>query len=135
MSTRMATWIIALGVAGMCVGLICIPAALHDKSDMSVLAFGAGLFSMGALMIGAGLYLKARAITLTACDQVPSTRRSRAGCDICHADAPIIDCKVHSLHLCSACLGDHYDFRSCAYVPTIRRAAAKPKAAAKAFGI
>jgi hypothetical protein len=28
---------------------------------------------------------------------------------------------VHQLHLCADCLGKHYDFRSCAYVPSTRR--------------
>jgi hypothetical protein len=42
---------------------------------------------------------------------------------------------VHEIHLCGNCLGDHYDFRSCAYVPSTRRTApSKPAArfAAKA---
>lgn len=135
MSTRLGNCIIVFGVIGIFGGLVCIPGAMSGTGDTSILTIGASLFSMGALAVGAGLYLKARAMTAVATDQSSAVRQIRGGCNICHADVPVIDCKVHNLHLCAECLSDHYDFRSCAYVPSTRRTAAKPKAAAKAFGM
>jgi len=135
MSSKMGNWIIALGVLGVCVGLVCIPAALVDKSDASVLAFGACLFSMGALLAAVGMYAKAKAVAAAPREEAPSVRKVRGGCDICHGDVPIIACKVHNIQLCAACLAEHYDFRSCAYVPATRRSVNKPRAAAKALGM
>ncbi len=36
--------------------------------------------------------------------------------------------------MCADCLGQHYDFRTCSYVPSTRRTAAKTKNLAKARG-
>jgi len=42
---------------------------------------------------------------------------------------------VHQVHLCADCLGQHYDLRSCTYVPSSRRLANKAaKNMAKARG-
>jgi hypothetical protein len=48
-------------------------------------------------------------------------KRSRGGCDLCGTEAPVVNCRVHQMHLCGECLGQHYDFRSCVYVPSTRR--------------
>lgn len=131
MSSRAGNWIIIAGALGMVIGLACIPAAVHDPTALSL---GASLFSMGALMLSTGIYLKAKALSASTPESAPA-RRIRGGCEICQSGVPVITCKVHNLHLCADCLGEHYDFRSCAYVPTTRRQAPKPaKAAAKAFG-
>jgi len=47
---------------------------------------------------------------------------------------PVIHCKVHQVHMCAECLGQHYDFRTCSYVPSTRRPATKAKNLAKARG-
>jgi len=135
MSSKIGNGIIALGAVGFCIGLICIPAALVDNKDASVLAFGAGLFSMGALLISVGMYAKAKALAAAPREEAPSPRKLRGGCEICRGDVPVIACKVHNVQLCAACLTEHYDFRSCAYVPATRRTLNKPRAAAKAFGL
>jgi hypothetical protein len=135
MSTRVGNWIIVLGAVGMVVGLICMPAGFGKQGDVTALSLGACLFSMGALLVAAGMYFKSKAIAVASGQTTRSPQRTRGGCDICRGDVPIIDCKVHRVHLCAACLGDHYDFRTCAYVPSTRRAAPKAKSSAKALGM
>jgi hypothetical protein len=109
----------------MLLGLCFLPAAFQQNADPTILGGGICLFSFGALVAAGGLYLRARALqpgtSATELRKV-SGRRLRGGCDLCGAEAPVIQCRVHELHLCSQCLGDHYDFRSCAYVPSSRRA-------------
>jgi len=136
MSSRAGNWIIAAGAFGMFVGLCLVPAAMGPNPDSSVLALGACVFSFGALITASGMYLKARGMQ-PAAGSVPEkkngARRVRGGCELCGSDTPVIHCRVHQLHLCPSCLAQHYDFRSCAYVPSTRRTASKPqKGAARA---
>jgi hypothetical protein len=107
-------------------GLCFLPGALGPHAESDMLAAGAALFSLGALMIAAGIYLKARALKAAIESgefqkQPPAARRSRGGCDLCGTEAPVVQCRVHQLHLCGACLAQHYDVRSCAYIPTSRK--------------
>lgn len=107
--------------------------------EVTLLALGACALSLGSLTAAAGVYLKARLLQGqpgTAGEAKSAHRRGRNGCDIC-GDTPVVNCKVHQVHLCADCLGNHYDFRSCAYVPSTRRQGAKTTAkgmAAKARG-
>ena len=140
MSSQTGNWLIGLGVLGTCIGIIMLPAALGEHPDTSLLILGACGVSLGSLTAATGIYLKARAIQSPAGTQASSgesknsTRRVRGGCDICHGDLPVIHCKVHQVHMCTECLGQHYDFRTCSYVPSTRGAAAKAKNLAKARG-
>jgi hypothetical protein len=104
------------------VGLCVLAAGLGRNADPDQLIAGAGCFSMGALMIAAGIYLKARALQsgAPAPKEQANPKRSRGGCELCATEQPVIQCKVHQLHLCGTCLAQHYDFRSCAYVPSTR---------------
>lgn len=102
----------------MLVALSFVPAMVRDHNDISLMGVGASLFSFGTLVMATGVYLKARLLESAA--PAPPPRRSRGGCDLCRGEAPVIHCKVHQLHLCPACLAEHYDFRSCAYVPSTR---------------
>jgi hypothetical protein len=124
---------IAAGALAMFVGICLVPAAMGQYEDTGVLALGASVFSFGALLIGTGMYSKARGLQAVAASS-PETksRRVRGGCELCGSETPVIHCKVHQLHLCPACLTDHYDFRSCVYAPSTRRVAGKQKGAAKA---
>jgi hypothetical protein len=96
-----------------------------------MLEIGACQFSMGALVVAAGIYAKARAVqSATASgdmrkESAAPNHRVRGGCDLCGTEAPVVQCKVHQLHLCGSCLAQHYDVRSCAYVPTTRAATGK----------
>ncbi|HSZ02646.1 MAG TPA: hypothetical protein VK788_24335 [Terriglobales bacterium] len=130
MSSKAATWIIAAGAVLMAIGLCFLPAALGERPDADLLEVGACLFSLGALIIAAGMYTKARMVQMEIASGEPrkeptSNQRVRGGCDLCGTEAPVVQCKVHQLHLCGSCLAQHYDVRSCAYVPTTRTATNK----------
>lgn len=129
MSSLTGNWLIGLGALGACIGLIMLPAALGEHPDTSLLILGACGVSLGSLTAATGIFFKARALPSpasgTSGEPKTSTRRVRGGCDICHGDLPVIHCKVHQLHMCADCMGQHYDVRTCAYVPSTRGAAAK----------
>jgi hypothetical protein len=128
MSSKTANWIIAAGLLLMFVGLCFFSALLSDHPEADMLEFGACQFSLGALVMACGIYAKARALQSAIASGEPrkepsnSNQRVRGGCDLCGTEAPAVQCKVHQLHLCGSCLAQHYDVRSCAYVPTTRTA-------------
>jgi hypothetical protein len=129
MSSRASSSIVAAGALILFVGLCVAAAAFGKTPDPDQIIAGAGFFSVGALMVAAGMYLKARALqanpsTAPAKEPAPA-KRSRGGCELCGTEAPVIQCKVHQLHMCGTCLAQHYDFRSCAYVPSTRAGSGK----------
>lgn len=130
MSARAANWLTACGVIVVFIALCLVPAMVRDHNDVSLIGVGASLFSFGTLLMASGIYLKARMLQSIAPAPAPPARRSRGGCDLCRGEAPIIHCKVHQLHLCPTCMAEHYDFRSCAYVPSTRTRAGKGAARA-----
>jgi len=131
MSSKTANWIIAGGVLLMFIGICFLPGALSEHPDADMLEIGACQFSLGALVVAAGIYAKARAVQSAIAsgdwrkEPATSNQRVRGGCDLCGTEAPVVQCKVHQLHLCGNCLAQHYDVRSCAYVPTNRTATNK----------
>ncbi len=125
-------WLVIAGCFLMVLGICFLPAAFGEHSDPSVLGAGLCIFALGALTSAAGIYLKARALqNLAASAPKPQPKRARGGCDLCATEDPVIHCRVHHLHVCAKCVAGHYDFRSCAYVPSTRRGAAPPKPAAR----
>jgi|SRR6266849_3550565 hypothetical protein len=141
MSSRTGNWMIALGVVVLLMGVLVLPAALGEHPDTSLIALGACGVSLGSMIAALGIYVKARALQSPDAPGAPSgetkssTRRVRGGCDVCHGDQPVIHCKVHQVHLCADCLVQHYDFRSCTYLPSTRRSSPKTgKSIAKARG-
>jgi hypothetical protein len=129
MSSRIANWIIGLGAVMSFAGLCILPGAFGKNPDMSLVPVAASLFSLGAVAIAAGIYIKARALQsapVVPVVQSPNlTRRQRSGCDLCAQEAPAVFCKIHQLHLCGTCLAQHYDLRSCIYIPTPRKPVTK----------
>ena len=103
-----------------------ISSLLGTSPDTDLRGIGLCLFSVGALAIGSGIYLKASVLKLAPAslgarkDSSPA-RKVRGGCEICATEAPVVQCRKHELHLCGNCLAQHYDFRSCVYVPSARR--------------
>ena len=126
MSSKTANWIIAVGAFLMFIGLCFLPEALGEHPDADMLEIGACQFSLGAIVVATGIYAKARIVQWAIAsgalprEAVVSNQRVRGGCDLCGTEAPVVQCKVHQLHLCGTCLAQHYDVRSCAFVPTTR---------------
>jgi hypothetical protein len=130
MSSRTGSWIIALGALITFLGLCVLAVSFGKSGDPDELASGAGFFSMGAVAVAAGIYFKARALqSSNASDsprkESPAANRTRGGCELCGTEAPVIQCKVHQLQMCGACLSQHYDARSCIYLPRTRGTSAK----------
>ena len=128
---------IVCGCFLMVLGLAFLPAAFGTHPDESILGLGICVFSLGALTVAGGLYMKAQALksgTMSANAPKAQPKRVRGGCDLCGYETPVSHCRVHYIHVCGNCLGNHYDFRSCAYVPSTRRTAGSKAArfAAKA---
>src|SRR5690242_1588827 len=141
MSPRTGNWMIAAGAVAVLMGMLVLPAAMGQPVDTSLLTLGACGVSLGSMISALGIYMKFRTTKsedrpgASSAESKNSARRVRGGCDICHGDMPVIHCKVHQVHLCPDCLGQHYDFRSCAYVPSTRRTTPKvAKGMAKVHG-
>ena len=137
MSFKTGTALIAVGVIPILGGLVCTPAAFREPLDASVFGLGVCLFSVGMMITASGIYLNARALSKEAgVEAVIAAKRVRGGCELCATENPVIYCKTHQLHMCGACLAQHYDVRSCAYIPTQRRTlAGSSKGMAKARGV
>jgi hypothetical protein len=131
MPSRLSNWLIVLGAIVAFGGICFLPAALGEHGDSSTLGLGAAIFGMGALLIAAGTYLKAQGLQAKTGGMAPPKetanpeKKLRGACDLCRKETPVIHCKVHQFHLCSRCQAEHYDFRSCVYVPSTRRIDAK----------
>ena len=136
MSSRLGNWAIGIGILISATGLCILPAAFGKTPSPDLLAMGATLFSMGAMIMAGGTYVKARSMQASdPANEGLGPRKSRGGCDLCGLEAPVVLCKIHQLHLCGTCLAQHYDLRSCIYQPTFRKPMNKPvKGAAKARG-
>ncbi len=136
MTARAGNWLIGVGAITAFLGLCCLPAALREHGDSTLLALGASIFAIGGLLCAAGIYVKARMLQSSGPSaEAEPKRRSRGGCELCGSDVPVIQCRVHQLQLCSTCLAEHYDSRSCSYVPPTRRPATRAgKGLAKARG-
>jgi hypothetical protein len=115
----------------MLLGLSFIPAALAQHQDETILGSGICAFAFGAFISAAGFYVKTRALQGASSPGIKPQQKVRGGCDLCGTDIPAILCRVHHLHICGNCLAQHYDFRSCVYVPSTRRPA-PAKASARA---
>lgn len=120
MFSRIAISLILLGCLVFGTGLCFVPAMMQNQNDVGVVALGGSLISMGALIAAGGLFAKARALRASVIADFPEMKQRRSGCELCATDAPVIYCKVHQFHMCPACLAQHYDFRSCSYVPSNR---------------
>jgi len=133
MSTRLANLLIGLGAFGILVGLCLFPVAMGDHGDSSLLPMGACALSLGSLAVASGIYVKARTVKpegRVSAEAKAQPKRVRGGCDICRGDFPIIHCKVHQVHMCTDCMREHFDVRSCIYAPSTRGQAGKPESLA-----
>jgi hypothetical protein len=129
MFSRSSSWIIVFGGAIMFAGMVALLALLgQSPAPPDQLAAGSGLFSLGTLFIAGGVYLKARSLAAPArsgsrVKQIGTAKNSRRGlCQLCGQGEPVVQCQTHAWRLCAACLGSHYDSRSCVYSPIGRPA-------------
>lgn len=127
MGQKLGNALILFGSLPMLLSLVLLPAAFSQHQDESILGAGVCAFSFGALLIATGLYLKARAIqeSTAVVAAKPQPKQQRSGCDLCGIETPAIHCRTHQLHMCPTCLARHFDARSCVYIPSTRRPAAK----------
>src|SRR5713226_10056566 len=125
MGKKVSSWLIIFGCFLMVGGIGFLPATLGNHPDPTILDSGIFLFSLGALTVAGGIYVMAVALqgNSVAEPAKPQARRSRGGCDLCGTEVPVVNCRVHQIHLCGDCVAKHYDFRSCVYVPSTRRPA------------
>lgn len=128
--SKLGNWMIGLGLVAVIGGLCSLAGAFGEHPDADLLLVGMALFSTGSLMAAGGIYLKARALPSNApsatAEVAGSPQRIRGGCDLCGSETPVVRCKVHQLGLCGRCLGQHYDYRSCVFVPSSHKASSKP---------
>jgi hypothetical protein len=136
MPSRTSNLIIALGAVLALLGLCGLAAGLGDNTNGNLLGLGATFLGMGSLIAASGIYLKARLVQSEASGQKAQAKVPlRGGCDLCKVEIPVIHCKVHQFHLCPHCMGEHYDFRACVYVPSTRRLTTKAAKSLAAHGM
>ena len=102
------------------VGLCFLPAAFGAHGDPAMLGAGSGILSFGLLLGSCAIYARARSLSTAPIHSPTSPAEKLRNCDVCGRYAPVIQCRVHLLHLCGDCLEAHYDFHTCAYVPSTR---------------
>ena len=130
MALKISSWIIGVGCLMAAAGLCFLPAAFGEHRDMAVFTAGAMVFSAGMVLAAVGLYVKARFLAEGGPPKPSLVRRENARfCNHCGENESAVECRVHHLNLCPDCLGKHYDFKSCAYVPSMRPIQTKSKAA------
>lgn len=129
MPQKLSNWLMAVGALFAFIGLMFFPSALMgaNKED-SLLGAGMAIFSMGALAMSVGFYLKARSLNSHDSDAArlgAGNKRRKGNCDGCQQDSAVVQCTMHKVVLCAACLSKHYDSRACVYVPAVRRPATR----------
>ncbi|HET7209269.1 MAG TPA: hypothetical protein VFI95_22015 [Terriglobales bacterium] len=135
---KLWNWILVFSGLVCFSGLLFLPAALNPQGkDTDLLSTGFALFATGCLLAGMSFYFKGRAIrTQIEADPnlaaVLSAKKRKTNCDQCRRAAAVIQCTMHKVSLCGPCLTQHYDFRSCVYVPALRKSSLHSKASAAA---
>jgi hypothetical protein len=123
MSGKLSSVVIIFGCAFILLGLSFLPAAFSHDHDQTILGAAICAISFGLMSIAAGFYLKTRVLhnAGAAGPNKAQPKPVRGGCDLCGTESPVIHCRVHQLHICGDCVSQHYDFRSCVYIPSTRR--------------
>jgi hypothetical protein len=128
MTLKIGSWLIGVGCFMALAGLFFLPAAFGAERDLSVLAAGAMVFSTGMVLASAGFYMKARYWgEIEGAKPKTNGKNKRKICNVCGTQESAVECRVHNVNLCPECLGKHYDFKSCAYVPSTRPNTSKAK--------
>lgn len=135
MALKIGSWLVGVGCCFAIAGLCFLPAAFGLHKDIELLTAGGVLFSAGMVLAASGMYVKARHWA----QGVPTSARfGKKGvpkiCNLCSKHEALIQCRVHQMQLCADCLAKHYDFRTCAYVPSVPQATSKSRAYSRASG-
>lgn len=135
MARKIGTWLIEIGCLVALCGLAVLPAAFGPNADKTLAPVGILTLSSALTLVAGGLYVKARTYPGSASTDPRTKHRRKVNCDRCGKKEPVIQCRVHEQRLCADCLSEHYDFRSCAYVPNVRRSGTKLSAHSQASGL
>lgn len=105
-------------------GAVCFLALFGQSQPDAIRALGSAMFSLGVLIIAAGVYLQARRIQ--AQHETPSVKAKKTErlCSLCNREPSLVFCRVHVLRLCVNCFDKHDDGTNCSYVPARRATAA-----------
>ena len=132
---KIGSWLVGFGCFLAAAGLCFLPAAFGTHPDSSMWSAGAMLFCLGTVMVTCGMYVKARHwAALAPANASPDAKRGRKVCEMCAKNEAVIQCRVHQMQLCANCVSAHYDFRSCAYVPSTRQTNSKARAQSQSVG-
>jgi hypothetical protein len=123
---------VVFGIILILGGLAFLPAGFGPDGDPSVMAGGMGVFSLGSLATGLGLYLNARQLRAGGAEKKPEKKAAPAfklpPCEACEETQQVFVCANHGSALCASCMHTHFDPRSCLLTPASRRIA-KPATA------
>ncbi|MFZ3266139.1 MAG: hypothetical protein WA172_19185 [Terriglobales bacterium] len=133
---KIGSWLIGIGCCFALAGLCFLPAAFGPHPESTMLNAGAMLLSAGMVLAASGMYMKARSWTQSApaAPAKADKKGVRKPCKLCSKQDALIFCRAHEMQLCADCLGKHFDFRSCVYIPIERPAASKARARSQSSG-
>lgn len=105
-------------------GIVCFFALFGQTQSDAIRAIGSALFSVGVLIIAAGVYLQARRIQAQHEIVAIKSKKTERLCSQCNREPSLVFCRVHVLRLCVNCFEKHDDGTNCSYVPARRATAA-----------
>ncbi|HEY6248639.1 MAG TPA: hypothetical protein VI685_01695 [Candidatus Angelobacter sp.] len=105
-------------------GAVCFLALFGQTQSDAIRAIGSALFSVGVLIIAAGVYLQARRIQAEHETPAIKGKKTERLCSQCNREPSLVFCRVHVLRLCLDCFEKHDDGTNCSYVPARRATAA-----------
>jgi len=116
---------IVLGVILILGGLAFLPAGFGPDGDPAVMAGGMGVFSLGSLATGLGLYLNARQLRSGGAEKKPEKKKDAAiklpPCEACEEAPQVMICANHGAALCASCMHTHFDAKACLLTPASRQ--------------
>lgn len=106
-------------------GVVSLIAALEQESHAeAMIPVGSALFSVGILIIAAGVYIGAQKLRSEYQVVALKSKKTDRLCSSCNREPAQVFCRVHVLRLCPECMDQHDDNKNCLYVPARRAAAA-----------
>jgi len=105
-------------------GVVCFLALFGQTQSDAIRAIGSALFSLGVLIVAAGVYLQARRIQGQYETPALKSKKTERLCSQCNREPSLVFCRVHILRLCLNCFEKHDDGTNCSYVPARRATAA-----------